>query len=134
MSAATLGEIVYVCFTMAIGAVAHSIIMGEVINVVTSSDQMNVFVAKQQELIEAFAAHTELDETSEAAMKKWVEMSAKTTFAWEAPGVSAWSLDPSMDSPRALHHRTDVPGLAGSTPMQIRRNVADGWPNSADIA
>lgn len=53
MFAVTNGEIVYVCITMGVGAVVHSIIISEVINVVTSSDQMNVFVMKQRELIEA---------------------------------------------------------------------------------
>jgi len=81
MYAVTMGEIVYVCFTMAVGAVVHSIVISEVINVVTSVDQMNLFVSKQRELVEAFAAHTQLDATIEDSLKHWIDGSAKQWFS-----------------------------------------------------
>lgn len=60
MSATTMGEIVYVCFTMVIGAVVHSIIMSEVINVVMSVDQSALELNSQKELVMGFARHADL--------------------------------------------------------------------------
>mmetsp|Transcript_127629 Transcript_127629/g.330840 ORF Transcript_127629/g.330840 Transcript_127629/m.330840 type:complete len:817 (-) Transcript_127629:41-2491(-) len=77
MSAVTNGEIIYVCFTQMMGAVVHSIIISEVINIVTSVDKTAAFVSKQTELVEGFAEHTELDETSQKLMTAWVAFSAK---------------------------------------------------------
>lgn len=48
---------------------------------VTSSDQVNVFVAKQRELIEAFSSHTELDENSETTLTHWVDTNARSWFS-----------------------------------------------------
>lgn len=38
IGAVTAGEITYVCFTMVVGAVVHSIIVSEMIGVVTAMD------------------------------------------------------------------------------------------------
>mmetsp|Transcript_47493 Transcript_47493/g.119687 ORF Transcript_47493/g.119687 Transcript_47493/m.119687 type:complete len:805 (-) Transcript_47493:302-2716(-) len=77
MSAGTNGEIIYVCFTMMVGAVVHSIIISEVISVLTSVDKTEEFVGEQTELVDAFAKHTELDDTSHKLMTAWVSFSAK---------------------------------------------------------
>mmetsp|Transcript_85861 Transcript_85861/g.237841 ORF Transcript_85861/g.237841 Transcript_85861/m.237841 type:complete len:722 (+) Transcript_85861:68-2233(+) len=78
MSAVTTGEIVYVCFIMMVGAIVHSIVISEVINVVTTADQTSAFVTKQMDLIEAFGRHTELDDTSQELMKDWVTFNARS--------------------------------------------------------
>lgn len=77
IAAVTTGEIAYVCFTMGIGAVVHSIIISEVINVATSNDKTHQFVKQQSKLVEAFAEHTELDEAAREAMNSWISLSAR---------------------------------------------------------
>lgn len=77
MSAMTMGEIVYVSFTMIVGAVVHSIIISHVITIVTTADRTDQFVQQQQELVEAFAAHTELDQLSTRHMREWITFSAR---------------------------------------------------------
>mmetsp|Transcript_172148 Transcript_172148/g.551803 ORF Transcript_172148/g.551803 Transcript_172148/m.551803 type:complete len:789 (+) Transcript_172148:72-2438(+) len=77
MAAQTTGEIVYVCFTMLVGAVVHSIVISEVIGVVTSVDKTQELANKQALLVEAFAEHTGLDKTSEQLMTTWVTLSAR---------------------------------------------------------
>lgn len=77
IAAVTTGEILYVCFTEAIGAVIHSIIISEVINVVTSNDKNNEFVKKQAKLVEAFAEHTHLDPQSRESLNTWISVSAR---------------------------------------------------------
>eukprot|EP00929_Paragymnodinium_shiwhaense_P031783 TRINITY_DN17735_c0_g1_i1.p1 TRINITY_DN17735_c0_g1~~TRINITY_DN17735_c0_g1_i1.p1 ORF type:complete len:915 (-),score=186.35 TRINITY_DN17735_c0_g1_i1:119-2863(-) len=73
MSATTIGEIAYVSFTMLVGAVVHSIIVSEVINVVTSIDQSALAVSEQRELLAAFAENTDLDEGSRSALSNWID-------------------------------------------------------------
>mmetsp|Transcript_27100 Transcript_27100/g.78635 ORF Transcript_27100/g.78635 Transcript_27100/m.78635 type:complete len:731 (+) Transcript_27100:68-2260(+) len=77
MSAVTVPEILYVAIVMAIGAVVHSIIISQVITLVTSIDKTNEFVEKQAELVEAFADHTEVDDVARDAMRGWIRQSAK---------------------------------------------------------
>mmetsp|Transcript_47489 Transcript_47489/g.119668 ORF Transcript_47489/g.119668 Transcript_47489/m.119668 type:complete len:811 (-) Transcript_47489:302-2734(-) len=77
MSAGTNGEIIYVCFTMMVGAVVHSVIISEVISILTTVDKTEAFVGEQTELVDAFAKHTELDDTSHKLMTAWVSCSAK---------------------------------------------------------
>lgn len=69
----SVGEIMYVCMLMGIGAVVHSIVISEVINVVTTQDKANEFVSKQNDLIESFVSHTEVGENVELVLKKCVE-------------------------------------------------------------
>jgi len=77
MSAVTIGEIFYVCWVMGIGAVVHSIIVGEVISLVTQNDKTNQYVDNQVELIEAFAEHAELDKHAHHDIRNWVTSSAR---------------------------------------------------------
>jgi len=60
ISAGTEAEILYVAVTMMVGAVVHGIIVSQVINIVTSTDQIHEFIEKQAALIEAYGAHTGL--------------------------------------------------------------------------
>jgi len=61
ISAGTEAEIVYIILTMLVGAVVHSIIISEVIQVVTSTNKTDEFIQKQTQLLEAFSCHTNLD-------------------------------------------------------------------------
>merc|ERR1712008_333645 len=61
ISAGTEAEILYVVFTMFVGAVVHSIIISEVIQVVTIADRTDEFIEKQMQLLDAFAIHTDFE-------------------------------------------------------------------------
>lgn len=77
ISAVTVGEISYVCIIMGIGAVVHSIIISEVIRIVTSTDKIQVFVHQQVQLIDAFLDHTETSQDAAKDMKTWIRLSAR---------------------------------------------------------
>lgn len=76
VSAYTLSEVLYVSFTMLVGAVVHGIIISKVINLVTSADQSVEFVKQQVSMVEAFARHTELDATFQQRLREWVRFNA----------------------------------------------------------
>jgi len=78
ISATTTGEIIYVCFTMVVGTVVHSIIISEVISIVTKVDDAELYRDKQSELVEAFADHTELGAEQRKMMTDWVTWNAKS--------------------------------------------------------
>jgi len=77
MSAVTSGEIVYVSITFLMGAVVHSILVGEVINVVSAVDERGRFVFEQQKLVRSFASHTELGEEEAETLSDWVATKAE---------------------------------------------------------
>lgn len=76
IAAVTPGEILYVVFTFLIGAVVHSIIIGEVIAAVTRVDERGQFITEQRGLLERFAAHTELGEDCVMELQNWVNTEA----------------------------------------------------------
>jgi hypothetical protein len=61
ITAITNYEILYVCATMIVGAIVHSILVGEMIKVVTRVDQETIERSHQRQLVDGFARHTELD-------------------------------------------------------------------------
>jgi len=73
MSAMTLGEIVYVMCTMIVGAVVNSIILSEVITVITSVDQLAREVSEQKGIVKGFAIHTGLDTSAPALVRSFTE-------------------------------------------------------------
>jgi len=77
ISAGTEAEIGYVALTMLVGAVVHSIIISEVIGIVTSTDEVQKVVEKQLALIEAFTAHTNLAPDTSKEMKSEISFRAK---------------------------------------------------------
>jgi len=77
MSAGTEAEIVYVALVMVVGAVVHSIVISEVITIVTSSDRLHDFKDSKFKVVEAFAAHTELQEDMVDDMKAQITYRAK---------------------------------------------------------
>lgn len=77
ISAGTEAEIIYVAFTMLVGAVVHSIIISEVIGIVTSTDEVQKVIDKQVSLIEAFSAHTQLDGETSKQMKSEITWRAR---------------------------------------------------------
>jgi len=62
ISANTETEIAFVVFTMIVGAVVHSIIISEVINLVTTRGKAHEFIEHQMCLLAAFANHTDFDQ------------------------------------------------------------------------
>jgi len=62
ISANTEAEIMFVAVVMLVGAVAHSIIISQVIQIVTSNDRNDEFIEKQLSLFDAFASHVGIDE------------------------------------------------------------------------
>jgi len=63
MYALTTPEIFYVSFMMLLGAVVHSIIVSEMINVVTSADQKSIELEKQRKRLTQFCKDAELRPT-----------------------------------------------------------------------
>jgi len=61
ISANTEAEIFFVVLIMFVGAVVHSIIISEVIQVVTSTDRDREFQQHQLQLLDAFALHVDLE-------------------------------------------------------------------------
>jgi len=102
ISAMTLGEISYTCVTMAVGAVVHSIIISEVINVVTSSDLKNEAMIKRREQIEAFALHTQMTEQAEDSLIAWVECSGRSLVSSRLDPEEMKSMILGSTIPRAL--------------------------------
>jgi len=76
MSANSNGEILYVMFVMLVGAVVHSIIVSEVINLVTQVDRTAVFVNEQQNLIDSYAGHTEMEPRTATEIKNYLALHA----------------------------------------------------------
>jgi len=82
MSATTSGEIAYVSFTMILGAIINSIIVGEVISIVTSADQDHIKIREHKAQVEAFCEHTDLDNRTRLQMSAWIEQ-APSSFDYE---------------------------------------------------
>lgn len=91
IAAVTPGEILYVVFTFLIGAVVHSIIIGEVISAVTRVDERGQFISEQRGLMEKFASHTELGEECVGELQNWVASEATKwmTQKYDKEGVRA---------------------------------------------
>lgn len=91
IAAMTPGEIFYVILTFLIGAVVHSIIIGEVISAVTRVDERGQFVTEQRGLMEKFASHTELGEECVSELQNWVSVEATKwmTQRYDKEGVRA---------------------------------------------
>lgn len=91
IAAVTPGEILYVVLTFLIGAVVHSIIIGEVISAVTRVDERGQFISEQRGLMEKFASHTELGEDCIGELQNWVTSEATKwmTQKYDKEGVRA---------------------------------------------
>ncbi|CAE7264674.1 KCNH6, partial [Symbiodinium sp. CCMP2456] len=77
ISAFTTGEIMYVTLTMMVGAVVHSIIIGQVINEVTSDSTVNAFLKNKLKLAKEFAVHAQLDSSGSKALSFWLEQNIR---------------------------------------------------------
>eukprot|EP00439_Symbiodinium_sp_Y106_P074433 s2250_g14.t1 len=71
ISAFTTGEIMYVTLTMMVGAVVHSIIIGQVIN------EVNAFLKNKLKLAKEFAVHAQLDSSGSKALSFWLEQNIR---------------------------------------------------------
>jgi CRP-like cAMP-binding protein len=72
MSAFTTGEIFAIAVVMIVGTIVHSMVMGEVINVVSEVDKDTVWRKERQNLIEAFGEHTRLKQETTDAMTDFI--------------------------------------------------------------
>ncbi|CAK0827821.1 unnamed protein product, partial [Prorocentrum cordatum] len=77
-----VGEIIYVVFVMMIGAVLHSIIIGEVITIVSEVDEDTRWKRSRMGLLEAYSSHTQLDRDTVSRLTRWVDglPSGRSTF------------------------------------------------------
>lgn len=78
ISAFTTGEISYAIFTMLIGAIVHSIIVSEMINIVTSIDSNQIELTRYREIVDGFVQHTHIDQNMRDRLKSWLEFQAST--------------------------------------------------------
>lgn len=76
MYAATVGEIIYACFTMLVGAIINAFLLSEVINLVTAVDQRALVIQGKTGVVESFARHTGLGVQCEQRLKNWVRAAA----------------------------------------------------------
>lgn len=84
MSATTVGEIFYVSFTMLVGVVVNSIIVGEVINIVNQVDFTQLQKNKTRQLVDGFASHCHLDKAVVDALHDWINgMRSRGDFSQE---------------------------------------------------
>lgn len=102
MSAVTAGEIIYVCFTMLIGAVIHSIVISEVISVVQLKDEAKTFVDTQTSLIDAFCDHTEVQPSHLAGMKEWISVNRHSWMKMHYDKAGMKQIITGKQMPRAL--------------------------------
>jgi len=79
ISAGTEGEILYVVLTMICGAVVHSIIISEVIGVVTSTDKKQEFIEEQMNVLDQFAQHVQLDPDLHQVMRDEIQKRARNS-------------------------------------------------------
>merc|ERR1719343_89147 len=82
MSAFTIGEIVYVAFVMMVGAIVHSIIISEMINLISEVDEDTKWRRTQVSLLEAYSSHAGLDTLTRERLTGWVNSlpSGRSTF------------------------------------------------------
>mmetsp|Transcript_78468 Transcript_78468/g.143601 ORF Transcript_78468/g.143601 Transcript_78468/m.143601 type:complete len:733 (+) Transcript_78468:65-2263(+) len=83
MSADLPAEIVYVCFTMLVGAVVHGIIVSEMINVVMRADQAALDLSAQQDLVAGFSRHTEIPKGLANDLHRWVTKSRGSRHGYD---------------------------------------------------
>jgi len=83
MAATTVGEIGYVVCIMLIGAVVHSIIVSEVIGIITSVDGSARKLSEQKELVDVFSKHAELDNHTRLDLTNWIESSRTALHAYD---------------------------------------------------
>lgn len=76
ISAYTTGESVYLIFLMCFGVVVHSIIISEVIEVVTNCGRVEAFIRKQTDLIDKFSVQVGLGRNTKEDLSAWIYLSA----------------------------------------------------------
>jgi CRP-like cAMP-binding protein len=73
MSAYTTGEIVYVCIVMIVGAVAHGIVIGEVINLISEENEDTRWRKSQSNLLKAFSNHANFPQQMTDKLTDWID-------------------------------------------------------------
>jgi len=77
ISAVSTGEIVYVSFTMVVGAVIHSIIVSEIIGIVTAIDTEEKEIASRLRIVDDFSDLAGVDDDTRENIKTWLSLQAK---------------------------------------------------------
>ncbi|CAE7438406.1 KCNH2 [Symbiodinium natans] len=71
-SVKTLPEVLYVCFTMLIGTVMHSVIIGKVISEVSQDTELKTLAQHRQRLVAGFMQHARLRGGVAKSLQNWV--------------------------------------------------------------
>eukprot|EP00931_Biecheleriopsis_adriatica_P043873 TRINITY_DN25069_c0_g2_i1.p1 TRINITY_DN25069_c0_g2~~TRINITY_DN25069_c0_g2_i1.p1 ORF type:complete len:667 (+),score=82.67 TRINITY_DN25069_c0_g2_i1:109-2109(+) len=87
ISAFTVGEMAYVSMLMLVGMVINSLIVGEILSVITGMDHEAAKIAKLQEAIDQFANVTGLDEENVQRFKKSVLQLSKGTMTQDSEAM-----------------------------------------------
>eukprot|EP00927_Polykrikos_kofoidii_P042044 TRINITY_DN35910_c1_g3_i3.p1 TRINITY_DN35910_c1_g3~~TRINITY_DN35910_c1_g3_i3.p1 ORF type:complete len:785 (+),score=104.62 TRINITY_DN35910_c1_g3_i3:155-2509(+) len=80
MSAVTTSEIACVILIIIVGAVVHSIVISEVIQIVTSTTVVDAYVQEQESLVARFACHTKLDDGCLSNIQTWIRHNGKHLY------------------------------------------------------
>mmetsp|Transcript_40847 Transcript_40847/g.94784 ORF Transcript_40847/g.94784 Transcript_40847/m.94784 type:complete len:697 (-) Transcript_40847:108-2198(-) len=68
----TMPEVIYVCFTMLIGTVMHSVIIGKVISEVSQDTELKTLAQHRQRLVAGFVYHARLRGSVAKSLHNWV--------------------------------------------------------------
>lgn len=128
INACSMGEIVYVFCTMVVGAIIHSIIVSEVITVITAHDQVKEFIMQQTRLVEKFAEHAEVGDEAVQDIKSWIRLSAKYQTHLRSDIAEMRHLLTGPELPRSL--LAQLPGFLYQG--RLVRNGFFGEPRFAD--
>mmetsp|Transcript_114458 Transcript_114458/g.364945 ORF Transcript_114458/g.364945 Transcript_114458/m.364945 type:complete len:817 (-) Transcript_114458:91-2541(-) len=86
ISPVTEAEIIAVAVTMVVGAVVHSFVISRVISIVTSNDQIQEYIERKHQMIDAFSEYGTVTKATRSRLKREI--------AWR---VKAQAVHPSFD-------------------------------------
>lgn len=102
ISACSMGEICYVFCTVVIGAIIHSMIVSEVITVITARDQVKEFMLQQIRLVESFGDHAQVSEDAVQHMKSWIRLSVRHQARTKSAAAEMKEFVTGPDMPRSI--------------------------------
>ncbi|CAE8711708.1 unnamed protein product, partial [Polarella glacialis] len=73
----TTVEMVYVCFTLMVGTMFHSYIIGRAMGILTNSDQAEVRMQQHITLVNAFVDHAGLSEDTAGKLRSWIRFTLR---------------------------------------------------------
>eukprot|EP00928_Gymnodinium_smaydae_P052929 TRINITY_DN3704_c0_g2_i1.p1 TRINITY_DN3704_c0_g2~~TRINITY_DN3704_c0_g2_i1.p1 ORF type:complete len:768 (+),score=144.00 TRINITY_DN3704_c0_g2_i1:74-2377(+) len=130
MNASTPSEILYVMLAMLVGAVVNSIILSEVITIITSVDELARDVSEQKKLISRFAQHTRLSTKLTNSLTDWLDTAKTARYTFDT--VQMKDLITSSALPRSLlgelAQKVFRGTLANSSFLKTCQGVSDHVP------